>query len=766
MFSLVKRILFLFKFVEDIMKRDKLPNYFRWLLICLIIVSPFGMISCDDDKEEIKGDRITINEDQLNISFEAEETSASIKFTALSSWTATVKEKGSSNWLTLSSEQGVGGIVNLNLTLKKNTTKDNRTAIIIITCGITNKEINVVQAGSTILMLDEANIKDFNKYYKPTEFSNMDMLRNDAKWSWFRSAQSEHFVVFWEIGFGDNPNAETVDAALRVDIDDLLEKAEQFYKTNIEILKFAELGEGKSYLDKYKMQIYLLYQTEWLATGSGYDNTIGALWVNPGTCQPVGSTIAHEIGHSFQYQVYCDKILQGNPNDLKYGFRYGYEGSNGGNGFWEQCAQWQSYQDYPEQLFANYHFDVWLANYHRHFEHEWMRYASYWLQSYWTAKHGIETVGNIWRQSVYPEDAISTYMRLYCGNQWEIMSNELYDYAVRMATFDIDGIREYSNGYLDKYSTKLYPTEADYYQVAYASCPGTTGFNVIALNVPKPGTTISANFKGLAPGAYLAPDDPGEYMEAEAVVGRVTQYNAGSASNTGWRYGFVALKSDGTRIYGEMNHASSYSAQFTVPTNTEKLYFVVLGAPKQYKAHPWDEKEKNDQQWPYKVKFEGTDLLGNFSIDETADPKDITLTYNVNCDASAQDYILGTIDLKTNQQLAQAFVIKPSAIESKVMPVGSEPADDRIVIALEQTDGTYSYASTANNGFWCKADGNIGNWGDTAPVYVEFNGLTLTYGHRFGVSKAETKYTICPTFIYIKNGRQYKAKFIINMQFE
>lgn len=99
----------------------------------------------------------------------------------------------------------------------------------------------------------------------------------------------------------------------------------------------------------------MLYQTEWLATGSGYDNKIGALWVNPSTCQPVGSTIAHEIGHSFQYQVYCDKILQGNPDDLKCGFRYGYEGSNGGNGFWEQCAQWQSYQDYPGELFANYH---------------------------------------------------------------------------------------------------------------------------------------------------------------------------------------------------------------------------------------------------------------------------------------------------------------------------------------------------------------------------------------------------------------------------
>ena len=107
------------------------------------------------------------------------------------------------------------------------------------------------------------------------------------------------------------------------------------------------VGQDKSNLDKYKMQIYLLYQEDWLATGSGYDNQIGALWVNPSTCQPVGSTIAHEIGHSFQYQVGCDKLLNGQAEETAYGvnggFRYGF-GANGAGGcaYWEQCAQWQS----------------------------------------------------------------------------------------------------------------------------------------------------------------------------------------------------------------------------------------------------------------------------------------------------------------------------------------------------------------------------------------------------------------------------------------
>ena len=63
-----------------------------------------------------------------------------------------------------------------------------------------------------------------------------------------------------------------------------------------------------------------------------------------------------------------------------------------------------------------YHLDVWKKNCHRHFNHEWMRYASYWLQHTWVEKHGINAYGHIWRDSEFPEDPLQTYQRLYCGN--------------------------------------------------------------------------------------------------------------------------------------------------------------------------------------------------------------------------------------------------------------------------------------------------------------------------------------------------------------
>ena len=216
--------------------------------------------------------------------------------------------------------------------------------------------------------VETVKVGDFEIIEKGSE----GMLRSDAKWSWWRYKSSEHFFVFWEPGFGSDPNAETIPEALRVDVDDLLLKAEQFYKTNIEKLGMAMVGEGKSVLDKYKMEIFLLYQTEWFATGSGYDDMIGALWVNPSTCKPVGSTIAHEIGHSFQYQTSADQLYTRTVEPLEngivpVGFRYGNgEKGAGGSAFWEQCAQWQSFQDYPEEAFTqDANVQVWLRNHHR-----------------------------------------------------------------------------------------------------------------------------------------------------------------------------------------------------------------------------------------------------------------------------------------------------------------------------------------------------------------------------------------------------------------
>lgn len=762
----------------------------RFLGICFLATFLFGFAACEkpdinkDPIEQIDSTeakiKLTTTKDKLHLDA-AEGSTINIIFSCDHVWKIVVPEDAS--WLTFDKTEGdAGKILAVRATAAENTGAE-RVAECQIVSGISTLKFKVTQQQAT-LILTEADVKDLDRYYKPMEF-NFDMMRSDSKWSFCRSKQSEHFIVFWDIQYGEyglygdkmgveNTSPATLSPSNRmyVDIDDLLAKAEQFFDTNITKLKMAELGVGKSYLDDYKMEIYILYQTEWLATGSGYDNVIGALWVNPDTCHPVGSTIAHEIGHSFQYQTYCDKVYQGEPDNLAYGFRYGFgPAGEGGCAYWEQCAQWQSFQDYPEQQFGG-DLNVFKTQYNRHFHHEWMRYASYWLQSYWVEKRGVEAYGEIWRQSILPEDAIKTYTKLYNEGDWSKTADELYDYAARMATFDIDGVREYagSNVTANHFKTTLFKQNDGYYQVSYGSCPSTAGFNIIPLNLPETeGATVTADFKGLQVGSALPEGDNGNFVngDLQTVTGTATTYNNTGNGKEGWRYGFVALKKDGTRVYGDMYSAKDGIASFAVPTDAEYLYFVVLGAPTEYRQNEWDDDEKDDDQWPYKVLFSETDLLGNFEIDETADPKSVTIAYNVKCDSSNGGYPLGTIDLSTSKDLAQAFVMNPSAIEALIQGVDAKntPSEGKIVWGLKQTTGKYEYESTANNGFWCDKQGNLTSWGTTAVAYVEFDGLTVTYGHYPGQSVAGETYVLRPTLIYTKDGKQYKATIEIHMEF-
>lgn len=754
----------------------------RFLGICFMLIAlSCGLCSCEqEDPVDLTEAVIKLITDKDNLMVGSEEGSATtIVFSCDYKWTLTVPEDA--DWLTFDKYEGQAGkLLTLKATAAANTGKE-RVAECQIVSGVTVMDLTIVQ-NQAALVLKASDVEDFDKYYKPQEF-NFDMLKSNSKWSFCRSKQSEHFIVFWDIQYGEyglygermgveNTSPSTCKkASMKVDIDDLLEKAEQFFDTNVNKLKMAELGQGKSYLDKYKMEIYILYQDEWLATGSGYDNVIGALWVNPATCKPVGSTIAHEIGHSFQYQTYCDKVLQGEPDNLQYGFRYGFgPKGEGGCAYWEQCAQWQSFQDYPSQQFGH-DLNVFKAQYNRHFHHEWMRYASYWLQSYWIQKQdNIEVYGEIWRKSVFPEDAIKTYTMLYNDGDWSKTADELYDYAARMATFDIDGVREYagSNVTAGVFKTTLFKQSDKFYQVSYGSCPSTTGFNIIPLNLPETaGSTVSVEFVGLPAGSALPEGDTGNYVngDLQSIEGKRSTYNSVGAGLEGWRYGFVALKGDGTRVYGDMYSSREGTASFEVPADATHLYFVVLGAPTEYRQNEWDDDASDDDQWPYKVRFTDTDLLGNFDIDETLDPADVTLTYDVNCDASNTDYPLGTVNVSSSRELAQAFVMNPSDIEGLIQAKNAKPAEGKIAWALQQPDGSYSYNWTATAGFWCDSDGKVTPWGSGQAVYVEFDGLEITYGHMHGVTVSGQKYTLKPTLIYTKHGKEYKATIVINMQF-
>lgn len=124
-----------------------------WALFLL-----FGLAACSDD-EEGNGSIMLTNGTQTSQTIYADETtdnSGGIHFTAAADWTASVipvtsrAEGGSSvDWLSLSAYSGGPGEYTLTLTLKKNTTGQDRKAKIEIVCADDVITITVEQKGTT-----------------------------------------------------------------------------------------------------------------------------------------------------------------------------------------------------------------------------------------------------------------------------------------------------------------------------------------------------------------------------------------------------------------------------------------------------------------------------------------------------------------------------------------------------------------------------------------------------------------------------------------
>ena len=112
----------------------------------------------------------------------------------------------------------------------------------------------------TLLALFTTSISSFaeKNIYIPREWQNRtDTLiykendtNNQYTWSKSRSKESENFIVYWDNKYG-NTNPSNAASTYRVDIDDLLNKAEGFYQMNIGTLAFCD--EGHSNVSKYKM---------------------------------------------------------------------------------------------------------------------------------------------------------------------------------------------------------------------------------------------------------------------------------------------------------------------------------------------------------------------------------------------------------------------------------------------------------------------------------------------------------------------------------
>lgn len=406
----------------------------------------------------------------------------------------------------------------------------------------------------------------------------------NSQWCYQRSLQSKHWILFWEKGYGDGVPAG---------VEEILATADRIFEFYADSLKFIVTNKGTSKTDTYKMIIRLRSTTEWEASGSGIDNTIGLLTLSRWAyTSRGGQTVAHEIGHCFQYQTHCDN------NDWN-GWMYNW-GSSTLNVFWEMCAQWQAYKFYPDMQTDNEWLNNSLNGMHRHPLCVELRYENFFIQDYMADRHGMDIIGQLWNKSRSPEDPLQAYMRLTMKGttaaKLEQLGDEMWEYGARMTTFDMDHMRTRFKGLIGRRAQPQLTKDAqDFWWPTAASCIENWGNNAIRLNVPATAKTIYVEFEGKA-GA--------------------SGYTELNKTRAGWRIGFVALKKDGTRIYSDITPASyaepNATVAFDCPAGCSYVWLVVSGAPTLYWTRDWlswSESSKAEQ-WPYRVKLHQTNIYG------------------------------------------------------------------------------------------------------------------------------------------------------------
>ena len=406
-----------------------------------------------------------------------------------------------------------------------------------------------------------------------------------SQWCYDRSMQSKHWILFWEAGYG---------TAVPSAVPGILSNADKIFELYADSLKYITINQGKSKTDTYKMIIRLRYTTDWEASGSGIDDQIGLLTLSNGAhTSRNGQTVAHEIGHCFQYQTHCD-------NNNRNGWMYNW-GKSTYNVFWEMCAQWQAYKFYPKMQFNNEWLDNTLNGLHRHPLAVHLRYNNYFIQDYFCHKHGMDFMGVMWNKSEAPEDPLQAYMRLTmtgtAAEKLDKLNDEMWEYGARMTSFDMDPIRSYGTSTIgQRKQTSLIKDSEGFFMPKTSDCIENFGNNAISLNLPSEAKTVYAELIGEA-----------------GKTGYIT-YNVEKA---GWKYGFVALQRDGTRVYGDIATATydnpSGVVEFQYPGNCSNLWFVVSGAPTAYWTRDWIswDEEGQTEQWPYRVKFYQTNVKGN-----------------------------------------------------------------------------------------------------------------------------------------------------------
>lgn len=389
----------------------------------------------------------------------------------------------------------------------------------------------------------------------------------DSKYNIFCMKQGVNVALFWDSSMGVTPAG--------YDMQKYLDEADKCFDFLVDEVGFA--NRTTSWSNKYKFLIFVKNEVVGSAYGGG-DNNVGKIWLGRNHLDEFKSTerfgiFYHEMTHCFQYCASWDGAAF-----------YASQTS-------EMGAQFSVLRKYPDWMdMQPYHINEFLKNTHLAFGHETNIYHSPYVLEYWEVSRGPKFTHKLWDEHKTEDnsDPVAVYKRL-TGLQQEDFNDEMFDICRHFISWDIPSIKEASKNYANKHVCKLIQN-GTLFEIDKQYCPQSYGYNGIKLTLPEAGKEVTLNFIGLKDEKNYCIPYPDEI---------------------GWRYGFVAAKSNGECVYSDSGNSETGTLRFTVPEGTANLWLVVMGAPQKHHKHEVQDSEpdvnkRSYAQFPYKFMLSGT----------------------------------------------------------------------------------------------------------------------------------------------------------------
>jgi hypothetical protein len=354
-----------------------------------------------------------------------------------------------------------------------------------------------------------------------------------------RTKESANFILLWGDRSGTDPR--NAPSQYRFDPDNILSQLENLYSFYVNTMKFTpETG----LLAQHKI-IVIITRTwsnapldAW-ATGGSTDGRVGVINIAPGAAQPGSWGLAHE----FQNYTFLGRS--------GYGFTHPSAGT-----FWEASAEFMAMQVYPRTAAGD--LTRFIRTENLAYSSSRHHYGAWMLLQYIKDRDGLPMFNRMWNEARNTEHPLETYRRISGIDQAEL-NRRLGEYAQRNVTWDYSNRADFM-----PFINSLYPfitayngvpveavnASAGHFRISDALAPSDYGYNKIRLVPSSDGALIRMRFRG----------------------------HVNSAAQSGWSYGFVAVR-NGTPRYGPVHNSSNGEVTFQTQPGEKDVYLVVVGAP-------------------------------------------------------------------------------------------------------------------------------------------------------------------------------------------